>query len=122
MKQRLPYVAVLLAAYVVIYLICRQVFAIGSPHHLYTPEWTARHVLWLAATISTLPVLFGARRFPVITLAGYVLGVIAGELFGGFEADIPPQYLHHGWFIWTCVFVASVVVGIIVERTHRSRG
>ncbi len=109
------------AGYLVIFIITRQVFSLHSPHHLYTPEWTSRHVLWPAAAISTIPALFGLRRFPFIILAGYVLGVITGELFGGFQADVPPQYLHHGWLIWFCVFAASVGVGVAVEVRRRRR-
>ncbi len=121
MKRRLITVGIVLAGYLAIYLISRQVFALHSPHYLYTPEWTARNVLWIAAIVSTVPALLGARLFPFVTLGGYVLGVVAGELFGGFEADVPPQYLHWGWLIWLGVFLASVGAGVVVEKVHKRR-
>ncbi len=83
---------------------------------MYTPSWTARNVLWLAALISVTPSLFGYYHFSIITLAGYILGVIAGELLGGFQSDIPPQYLHHGWIIWGVVYILSAIIGIISEK------
>lgn len=121
MKQRLITAGIVLAAYLVIYVISRQLFGLHSPHHLYTPEWTARNVLWIAAIVSTVPALLGARLFPFVTLGGYVLGVVAGELFGGFEAHVPPRFLHWGWLIWLGVFLASVGVGVVVERVRKRR-
>ncbi len=113
--------ALVFAGYLAIFFITRQVFSLHSPHHLYTPEWTTRHVLWPATAISTIPAFFGLRRFPFITLAGYVLGVISGELFGGFQSDVPPQFLHWGWLIWFWVFFASIVLGIAVEVVRKRR-
>ena len=84
-------------------------------NHFYTPKWTARHVLLPAAFISVLPLLRRFERFAVTTTVGYALGVLIGELFGGFESDVPPQFLHHGWWIWGAVFALSIVVGIIIE-------
>ncbi len=121
MKRRLITAGVVLAGYLVIYLVSRQLFALHSPHHLYTPEWTTRNVLWIAAIVSAVPALCGVRLFPFVTLGGYVLGVVAGELFGGFEADVPPHYLHWGWLIWLCVFLASVGIGIVVEKVRKRR-
>ncbi len=121
MKRRLITAGIVLAGYVIIYIISRQLFALHSPHHLYTPEWTARNVLWIAAAASTVPALLGARLFPFVTLGGYVLGVVTGELFGGFQSDAPPQYLHWGWLIWLGVFLACVAAGVVVERVHKRR-
>ncbi len=101
--------------YIAIYVISRYFFDIGQQFYMYTPSWTARNVLWLAALISVVPSFFGNYRFSIITLAGYILGVIAGELFGGFKSDNPPEYLHYGWLIWGSVYISAVIIGILVE-------
>lgn len=120
-RRRIIYTCLAASAYIAIYFTCLKLFSFSSPYHLYTPEWTMRRVLWSAAVISVVPALFGAYRFTFITLAGYILGVIAGELLGGFQADIPPQYKHYGWFIWACVFIASIIGGIIIELRHKRK-
>jgi len=101
---------------VLLYFISLYYFDIGQQYYMYTPSWTARNVLWLAAMISVIPSLIGYYRFALITLAGYILGVVAGELFGGFQSDIPPEYLHYGWVIWGAVYITSVIIGMLVEK------
>jgi len=102
--------------YVLIYAISRHYFDIGQQFYMYTPSWAARNVLWLAALISAVPSFFGYYRFSIITLAGYILGVIAGEIFGGFQSDIPPVYPHYGWIIWGAVYISAAIIGIMVEK------
>ena len=88
---------------------------------MYTPSWTVRNVLWFAALISVISSLLGNCRFSIITLSGYILGVIAGEMFGGFKSGIPPEYLHYGWLIWGSVYILSAIIGILVEILIRHR-
>ena len=113
--KRLRYAAIISVSYLVLYGMFRHFFDIGQPFYMYTPSWTLRNVLWFAALISIIPPLFGNYRFSIITLAGFVLGVIAGECFGGFASHVPPQYPHYGWVIWGAVYTFSVIVGVRVE-------
>ena len=123
MQKKLFYAAITGFCYLVLYGISRHYFDIGQPFYMYTPSWTARNVIWFAAFISVIPSLFGHYRFSMITLAGYVLGVIAGELFGGFRSDIPPEYRHYGWLIWGFVYLSAAITGILVEilRGHHRK-
>ena len=115
--KRIIFICISITAYRAIYLICTyRLFRV-----LYTPRWTTDHVLWPAAVISVIPSFWGAYRFTFITLIGYILGVISGELFGGYKVHIPPQYKHYGWFIWACVFTASIIIGIIIEVLHKRK-
>ena len=88
---------------------------------LYTPEWAARHVFWLVAAVVFIPALYGKVRFSSAALAGYVAGLAAGELLGGWEADVGPQYLHHGWWILLLVFAASCLIGIAAEKRAKKK-
>ncbi len=121
MKKNLLYAATTGLCYVAVYVICRHFFDIGQQYYMYTPSWTARNVLWLAALISVTPSLFGKYRFSLITLAGYILGVIAGELFGGFKSDIPPEYPHYGWVVWGSFYILCVIIGVLVEMWTSGR-
>ena len=99
------------AALLVLFLVTR--YAMPG---LYTPEWAARQVFWPLAAVIFLPVLYGKVRFSAIALGGYIVGLAAGELLGGWEADIGPQYLHHGWWIFLLMFLAGCVLGVLAQR------
>ena len=88
---------------------------------LYTPEWAARNVFWPMAAVMFIPVLYGKVRFSSVALAGYVAGLAAGELLGGWEADVGPQYRHHGWWIFLLIFVVSCILGGMVQRQKRNK-
>ena len=114
--KRLLHICILAVLYGAIYLICRHVFDVSGSYPVYTFGWSARHFIGLAAAISLIPACFGRIRFSYLTLAGYVIGNLAGELLGGFRSDIPPQYLHYGWLILIVTFLLSCIVGIFAER------
>ncbi len=121
LKNKLIYAVIMGMAYLLMYLVSRNFFDLGQQFYMYTPSWTARNVLWLAAMVSVIPSLFGYYRFSLITLAGYILGVVAGELFGGFQSDIPPEYLHYGWLIWGAVYITSAAIGMLFEKARRDK-
>jgi transcriptional regulator with XRE-family HTH domain len=60
-----------------------------------------------------------SRKVMIGTVAGYVLGFVLGMLFGrtyyinvGDDLWIPR---HNAWQIWTLIFIALIIVGIVVE-------
>lgn len=85
---------------------------------LYTPEWASRHLFWAAAAVIFIGALLGRVRFAVTALSAYAVGLAAGELLGGFQAHIPPQYPHYGWLICVGVFAAGCALGAWLQ--HRS--
>lgn len=82
----------------------------------YTPEWSARHILCIVSLIIFFTALFGKIRFSIFTLVGYITGIIAGEIFGGFRVNVGPQYIHYGWLICILVLIAFCCIGILIER------
>lgn len=113
-KKHHIYAAVTAAFYFLIYIVCRKYL-----YHLYTPDWTADNILWVACIISVLPGLFGAYRFSWITLAGYLAGVILGEMFGPtmriVQEGQPPMPYHDGWFYCIATYIVSCLIGIACE-------
>lgn len=89
--------------------------------NLYTPEWAARNVFWPLAAVILIPVLYGKVRFSSAALAGYVVGLAAGELLGGWGADVGPRYIHHGWWIFLLIFVIACAVGVLVQWKGKKR-
>ncbi|WP_410507057.1 hypothetical protein RSJ42_09445 [Methanosarcina hadiensis] len=122
MKKRLLVAIIIMGLYGIIYLLNSQFFDIYEPYYIYTVSWTTRQVLPIVAFITVLMTLLGKWRLTsFISFAGYISGIVFGELFGEFESDVPPQYLHYGWAIWGCVFILSVIAGIIIEKRYKCR-
>ena len=83
---------------------------------LYTPEWAARNIFWMITPVILFPTLFHKTKFSVSALTGYLLGLLAGEIFGGFASDVPPQYSHFGWCILLVVFAISCIAGGLYQK------
>ncbi|ROR29217.1 hypothetical protein EDD66_103153 [Mobilisporobacter senegalensis] len=124
MKKFLHF-GIVASVYIFIYVICRQFFFIGKPYHLYTPDWTAKNILLIAAIISTAPALIGWKRYPYITVGFYSFGIVLGELFGSqmvvMDHNLPPMPYHYG-FAW-CIgtYAIGCVIGLMIEKITRSR-
>ena len=57
----------------------------------------------------TVPVRLGhIRRLPMRSCFG--------ELLGGFQSHLPPQYPHYGWIICIAVYGCSALAGAAVEK------
>ena len=82
----------------------------------YTPEWVARNLFHFFAGMMTFCSLSGKRKIVIISFIGYVTGILTGEMFGGFEKHIGPQYLHWGWLIFVIVFIIFLIAGLIIEK------
>ncbi|MBQ7915744.1 MAG: helix-turn-helix transcriptional regulator [Firmicutes bacterium] len=124
-------------AYLVIYLLGRMIWcdmrestflgwlALSRPsgEHSYLYGWLlSSNMYWIGMGISILPILIGKKRFAAVTLSGFALGLITGILFGPYPAGVPYGQGDYGWAIWGGVFIASIIVGIIVECVKRKMG
>ena len=82
----------------------------------YTPEWAARNVFWLAASVIMISALLDKIKFSFSAFCGYILGLVLGEVFGGFNAEIAPEYKHYGWLILIIVFFISCIIGAVLQK------
>lgn len=111
----------LAAVYIAIYLIGQLVYAFGFPEYLF--RWLVdRQLYWFAAAITVLPACFGAARFSITTLIGFVVGLLAGVLFGPNPAGAALGMGHYGWAIWIIIFGISVIVGLVLQLAKRIKG
>ena len=106
--------------FVIILIVMLSIFGITryALPSLYTPEWVARSLFSYILTFFTVMSLLGHRKFVTISVVGYIAGLTAGELFGGFESHIGPQYHHWGWLIFIVVFTLFCVTGFIAEKNN----
>ena len=117
--------------YIVIYFIGRVIWCdiresnlIGwiftvkpTGEHSYLYGWLlSSDLFWYALVISVLPSLFGKFRFSVITTVAFIVGLIAGMIFGPYPEGAAIGQDHYGWAIWCVIYLISIVVGIIIER------
>lgn len=110
-KRKIKPAMILAMILLILYLVTRYCLS-----DFYTPEWSARHILWIVSLIVFFTALFGKIRFSIFTLVGYIIGIISGEIFGGFRANVGPQYTHYGWLIGILVLIAFCCIGILIER------
>ncbi len=119
-RRHLLSVIIVALAYGLIYFVSQNYL-----YYIYTPEWTSRQFLPIAAIISIISALRKSRYFPYISLSGYVIGVIIGELFGPTERimdkNLPPMPVHQGWFIAIVTFLIFCLIGSILEMVLKKR-
>ena len=73
----------------------------------------------IASIISVVPALFGKYKFAFSTLIAFLLGLILGELLGPNPAGASYGIGHYGWLIWGGIFLMSMVIGVILEKTMK---
>ena len=120
-----------MGGYIIIYLLGRLIWCdltessfIGwlvsvrpNGEHSYLYGWLlSSNLFWIALIISTLPAIWGKFKFSFTTLAGFVVGLLAGMLFGPNPDGAAIGQTHYGWAIWGVIYFLSVIAGILVER------
>lgn len=96
----------------------------GENSYLY--GWLlSSHLFWYTAALSILFALFGKRRLAYTTLLGFVVGFVAGILFGPYPEGAVYGHNHRGWLIWGECYLFSIPLGCFVERyikkLHKSK-
>ena len=120
-----------LAAYLVLYLAGRIIWCdigaggllgwfftvIPSGEHSYLFGWLlSSHLFWYALAISVLPSLWGKFKFSAVTTAGFILGFVAGIVWGPYPEGAEIGHSHYGWAIWGGIYLLSIAAGIIAEK------
>lgn len=117
----------LIVGYVLVYFIGR-VICLGWPWESFSTRWwwsttspTAfsylygwlihGNLFWLVPIITVIVAVLGKYKFSLSCFAGFVIGLVLGELFG----DLGPGD-HCGWLIWWSILLFSVVMGVILEK------
>jgi len=121
--------------WLVLFLLCRFVYTdlddqtVKSWLFSTSPRYTDYLFGWLISSnlylyssiISIIPAFFGKFRFSLVTVAGFALGLFIGEPLGVYPAGEVYGHGHYGWAIWGCIFIASVIGGIVCKKIEKKR-
>ena len=66
--------------------------------------------------------IYGRRKLSLLTVAGYMGGFILAMIFNTDGIDQGGGGTNNAWIIWGCVFILSVIVGLLLERRVRVVG
>lgn len=132
MKKKNIYVTVgYIAVYLVLYLAGRIIWCdIGESNligWLFTISPTGKHsylygwllssnLFWYALVISVLPSLWGKFKFSAVATVGFIVGIVAGIIWGPYPEGAVIGHSHYGWAIWAVIYLITIVIGVIVEK------
>ncbi len=121
----------ILLAYMVLYMIGRLIWCrSGGESSMLGILWASKPegensylfgwllssgLFYISAVISAIPSLLGRRYFSIITLAGFIIGMVFGIIFGPNPEGAFYGNSHYGWAIWAGIFILSMVFGIFFE-------
>lgn len=125
----------LIVGYVLVYIIGRVIclgwpwealslrwwWSTTSPSELsYLYGWLVHgNLFWLVPIVTVIVAIIGKYRFSLSCFAGFVLGLVLGELCGKNPAGAAWGYGHYGWAIWLCIVLFSALMGIILEKLFK---
>ena len=129
MKKNALFALCVTAGYMLFYLIGRIIWCdhdyaflawlFSAPalmgEHCYLYSWLlSSYMFHITVPISILPSLIGKHWYSITTFIGFIVGFLAGLIFGPNPGD-KYGHTHYGWAIWGVIFFASVLIGVVVE-------
>ena len=130
-KKNIAAALLITGGYLAVYLMGRLLWCVSSETSLmgwlisakpagdksYLYGWLlSSQLFWIAMAISVAPTLFGKYKFSFVTLAAFIIGLVAGILFGPNHQGAAYGQGDYGWAIWGGIFLLSIVMGILFER------
>ncbi len=135
LKRNTLFALCVTAGYLIFHLICRFVwidpdkctvfswfFVPPQGEHSYLYGWLlSSNMFDISVAISIIPAFFGKRIYPITTSCGFLIGFLAGLIFGPNPEGAAIGHDHYGWAIWGVIFFASVIIGIIIELIKKTK-
>ena len=120
----------LIVGYVLVYFIGR-VICLGWPWEAYSWRWWLNHssptsfsymygwlihnnVFWAVMIVTVIVAILGKYRFSLSCSAGFLIGMVLGELFGDHLSSV--AWDHRGFEIWLGILLLSAVMGVFLEK------
>ncbi len=130
-KKNLKHALLVLGVYLLLYLLGRVIWCsredssilgwlflnrpAGENSYLY--GWLlSSELFWYSMVLSALPALLGRWKMSCTMSAAFLVGLVAGILFGPNPEGASIGHSHYGWAIWGGIFLLSIPVGILLEK------
>ena len=84
-------------------------------------EWPLDLLIVGIIVIAISGIVKGNKIVPVFTAAGYIIGFFSGHAFSVDYIVHGDELGSTGWQIWTCVYVAAMIAGVLVEAIRRKK-
>lgn len=95
----------------------RWLFSYEAGRFSYLYGWLQHNGrFWLCMLACILPAALGKRRLALSASIGFAAGIPIGEWLGPNPAGAQTGNTHYGWAIWGGIFLASILLGLILER------
>ncbi|WP_105616434.1 hypothetical protein [Vallitalea okinawensis] len=143
-KQKLNSFIFIVLIYVVGYTICNIYFSVGKTFEAYTAGWFTHSSLrmFIPVAISLILLFLGKNITAIATTVSCFAGMLIGEWLGGFirnvnlerinevlnsgisvdSSEIAHAHMHYGIIpIWVTVFIATVVIGLILDKKRNKK-
>ncbi len=104
------------------YSLGQWLFGHTTGQHRYLYGWLLhQNWFWISMGVCLGGALLKKQQFASISTWGFGLGFLVGELFGE-PAKANACNTNNGWWMWLCIFLASMVIGTIVQfrSTHKN--
>ena len=73
-------------------------------------------LFWYCMVLCAAAALLGKRRLALTAATGFALGIVVGEWLGPNPAGAAVGNTHYGWAIWGGIFLASILLGLFLQR------
>ena len=103
-----------------VHTLSRWLFGYEVRQFAYLYGWLQAHGrFWLCMVPPLLAALLGKRRFALTAALGFAIGIPVGEWLGPNPTGTFTGNTHYGWAIWGGIYLASMVLGIVLQRKKR---
>ncbi|MGN1405804.1 MAG: helix-turn-helix domain-containing protein, partial [Erysipelotrichaceae bacterium] len=118
----------ILMIYAVIYIILRLLFSdfketnltgVLFTEHLnsYLPDWIlSSGIYYIFAFISAMLALLGNTKASLFSIAGVIIGLVAGMIFGPNPEGAYSGNSHYGWLIFIICYLISALTGLLISK------
>lgn len=98
------------------YWLCRFVF-----FEMHSMKSWPNTLAMTGLIIIVIATIFEKRITTVATLVGYISGFVLSMIFNADGVDPGGGRINNSWIIWGVVFIASILMGIVLEFTAKRR-
>jgi len=89
-------------------------------NHSYLFGWLIMHGRFFYCALACIaPALWGWTRLSTTAFVGFVLGLLAGEVYHFFFWTPEQSGIPYSWVIWLLTFLVSMILGVLLQMMKK---